>query len=193
MRPFKLWQLCLAGIFSLALFLLRINISLSLPQGLYCRLPGRRFSPGALVALCLPPRASALYRAHGRAPAGSCPDRLPPFLKAIGATGGELITFGPEGLRAGGGILPFSAPRPFDSAGRPLPHAGYGTYRLSPGSLWLYAPQPNSFDSRYFGPQPAPLVLYRLMPLWLFSPPPSCCRLKPFSDRLLWEIPDDRS
>jgi conjugative transfer signal peptidase TraF len=182
-------KLVSAAILSLALLLVRVNVSSSLPRGLYCRLPGRQLAAGSLVALCLPPEAAALYRRHARAPAGSCPDRLPPFLKAVAATGGDLVTFGPEGLRAGGGLLPFSAPRLLDSAGQPLPHAPYGTYRLPPGSLWLYAPQPFSFDSRYFGPQPAPIVLYRLMPLWLFAPAPPSCRLRPFFSRLEWSSP----
>jgi conjugative transfer signal peptidase TraF len=144
---------------------------------------------GTLVTLCLPPAASALYRDHARAPTGSCPDRLPPFLKAIAATGGDRVTFGPEGLRAAGELLPASAPRLLDSAGRPLPHAPYGTYRLSPGTVWLYAPQPHSFDSRYFGPLPAAVVLYPVMPLWLFASPCPSCRLHPFSDRLDWSPP----
>jgi conjugative transfer signal peptidase TraF len=182
-------KLISGSLLSLALFLVRVNVSSSVPRGFYCRLPARQLAVGALVALCLPPEASTLYRAHARASAGSCPDRLPPFLKAVAATGGNLVTFGPDGLRAAGELLPFSAPSPLDSSGRPLPHAPYGTYRLPPGSLWLYAPHPLSFDSRYFGPQPEALVLYRLMPLWLFGPSAPSCRFRPFSPRLEWSSP----
>jgi conjugative transfer signal peptidase TraF len=176
---------------ALALFLVRINVSSSLPAGLYCRLPEHPIAPGALVALCLPAEAAALYRAHARAPVGSCPDRLPPFLKAVAAFGGGVVTFGPQGLRVDGLLLPASAPRLQDSAGRPLPHPPFGTFRLAPGFLWLYAPHPLSFDSRYFGPQPASSVLYRLAPIWLFSSP-SLVRLPLFSDHLDWEPLDAR-
>ena len=99
------------------------------------------------------------------------------------------MTFGPEGLTSGGVLLPSSAPRLLDSAGLPLPHAAFGTYRLPPGSVWLYAPEPRSFDSRYFGPLPAKDLLYRLAPLWLFAPSPPSCRLSPFSDHLAWRNP----
>ncbi len=186
MRYRKLLSGAAISLVSLAFFLLRVNVSASLPRGLYCRFPGRSIEAGTLVALCLPPEASALYRAHAHAPAGSCPDRLPPFLKAVAATGGALVTFGPEGLRVAGELLPLSAPRLFDSAGLPLPHALYGTYRLPPRSLWLYAPQPSSFDSRYLGPQPTSLVLYRLLPVWLLGHLPPSCRLRPFFPRLEW-------
>jgi conjugative transfer signal peptidase TraF len=183
MRPRTL----LAGaVLALALGLLRINISPSLPRGLYGRLPKRPLGRDALVALCLPPGAAALYREHARAPTGSCPDRLPPFLKVVAASGGDLVTFGPEGLRTAGGLFPSSAPLPADSSGRPLPHAPYGIYRLSRGAIWLYAPQALSFDSRYFGPLPESSVLYRLLPLWTVDPTPLFCHLPPFSSRLLW-------
>ncbi len=187
MRPPKL--LCTVLVSSLAFFLVRVNVSPSLPRGFYCRLPGRRLTAGTLVTLCLPPGASALYRDHARAPTGSCPDRLPPFLKAVAATGGDPVTFRPEGLRVAGELLPASAPRRLDSAGRVLPHFPYGTYRLPPGTVWLYAPEPRSFDSRYFGPLPAAVVLYPVMPLWLFAPPPPPCHLRPFSSRLDWRPP----
>jgi conjugative transfer signal peptidase TraF len=184
MRPLKLFS---AALFALAVCMVRINLSSSLPPGLYCRLPSRQITAGVLVALCLPPEASALYRAHARVLTGSCPDRLPPFLKVIAATGGERVTFGPEGLRTAAGVLlPSSTPRLLDSSGRPLPHAAYGTYRLPPGTVWLYGPHPLSFDSRYLGPLPASVLLYRVMPLWLFSPVLPSCRLLPFSDRLEW-------
>jgi conjugative transfer signal peptidase TraF len=177
-------KLLAAALLSSALFLVRVNVSSSLPRGLYCRLPRHEITPGSLVSLCLPVPAATLYRAHAHPPTGSCADRLPPFLKAVAAQGGDLVTFGPEGLRAAGRLLPASAPRLEDAAGQPLPHAPFGTYRLPPGSVWLYAPQALSFDSRYFGPQPASAVLYRLAPLWLFSPSPPSCRLRPFSNYL---------
>jgi conjugative transfer signal peptidase TraF len=179
-------KLISAVVLSSALFLVRVNVSSSLPKGIYCRLPRQKITQGALVGLCLPGSAAALYRAHAHPPSGSCADRLPPFLKAVAAQGGDLVNFGPQGLRVGGELLPLSAPRLSDSAGLPLPHAPYGTYRLPPDSIWLYAPEPSSFDSRYFGPQPTPLVLYRLMPLWLFGPMPPACRIEPFHSRLEW-------
>ncbi len=180
-------KLAAAALFTLPLFLLRVNVSSSLPRGIYLRLPARQIVPGALVALCLPAEAAALYRAHAHAPVGSCPDRLPPFLKAVAVSSGDEVAFGPRGLSVNGRLLPASAPRRQDSAGRPLPHPPFGTYRLEPGSLWLYAPHPLSFDSRYFGPQPASAVLYRLAPIWLFSDPSPLVRLHLFSDHLDWE------
>src|SRR3954452_4271947 len=85
-----------AALLALGLSLVRVNLTPSLPPGLYCRLPVRRVTGGLLVALCLPREVSALYRVHARSVTGSCPDRLPPFFKAVAATGGDLVTFGPE-------------------------------------------------------------------------------------------------
>jgi conjugative transfer signal peptidase TraF len=178
--------LAAAALLALAVSFVRVNLTPSLPRGLYCRLPVRHVTEGLLVVLCLPPEISALYRVHARSVTGSCPDRLPPFFKVVAATGGDIVTFGPEGLTSGGALLPSSAPRLRDSAGLPLPHAAFGTYRLRPGSVWLYAPEPRSFDSRYFGPLPAKDLLYRLTPLWLLAPSPPFCRLAPFCDRLVW-------
>ena len=76
-----------------------------------------------------------------------------------------------SGLEPGGLLVnghPVAASRPLgqDSAGRPLPHAPFGSRRLAPGEVWLFAPyHPRSYDSRYFGPVALAAVRAWLLPL----------------------------
>jgi len=160
-----------------------------MPRGLYLLLPAGRMRTGSLVLVCLPRPAATLYREHAPEARGSCPGRLPPMLKAIAALGGSTVTFGSGGVAVDGHPLPSSAPLAFDRRGLPLPHAPYGTYRLPPGTAWLYAPyDPRSFDSRYFGPVSTRQVRFAALPLLVASPwssVPAPYRVRPFSAHLL--------
>jgi conjugative transfer signal peptidase TraF len=173
----------------LGISLLRVNTSPSMPRGLYLLLPAGGLKTGSLVLVCLSPPASNLYREHAPEARGSCPDHLPPMLKAIAALGGSTVTFGPEGVAVDGHPLPSSAPLARDRRGLPLPHPPYGTYRLAPGTAWLYAPyDPRSFDSRYFGPVPTRQIRLAALPLLVASSSrsvPAPYRVRPFSFYLL--------
>jgi conjugative transfer signal peptidase TraF len=147
---------------------LRFNTSGSLPRGLY-RLTGatpRRF---ALVLVCPPPAAAALARRRRYLPAGPCAEGTRPLGKLLLAVPGDLIEVSAAGLEVAGRLAPFSRPLAADAAGRPLPRTAFGRRRLAPGEVWVYAPHPRSFDSRYFGPVPAASLRGTLVPVWVTS------------------------
>jgi|HubBroStandDraft_3_1064219.scaffolds.fasta_scaffold188439_2 conjugative transfer signal peptidase TraF len=149
---------------ALAGFRVRINASGSLPRGLY-RLSDRPPVRSALVLLCPPPAAARLARVRGYLPAGGCPGGVQPLGKLVLAMGGDRVEVSARGLAVEGRAIPWSGASAADSAGRPLRSVPRGVYRLAPGELWLHAPHPRSFDSRFFGPVPASRVLGTLVPL----------------------------
>jgi conjugative transfer signal peptidase TraF len=160
-----LFVLLIAAPVTLSTLGLRINTSASLPLGLY-RLSDRPPVRSSLVLACPPPAASRLARTRGYLPAGACPGGVQPLGKMVLAMAGDTVEVSARGLVVDGLAIPASRPSAADSAGRPLRSLPLGVYRLSSGELWLYAPHPRSFDSRYFGPLPSTRLLGTLEPLW---------------------------
>jgi conjugative transfer signal peptidase TraF len=143
---------------------LRINTSASLPRGLY-RLVAPALVRSSIVLFCPPPAAARLARDRGYLPPGRCPEGVQPLGKMILALPGDSVEISSRGLAVDGVAIPGSQPRLADSAGRPLSPAPFGAYRLGPRQVWVYAPHPRSFDSRYFGPVPDSLLLGTLKPV----------------------------
>ena len=150
---------------------LRINLSPSLPLGLY-RLTAAPIAHGSLVAACLPQGLASLARRDRLLRSGTCPGGASPVLKLVGALGGDLVTVTADRIRVNGAHLQPSAPR-FDRRGRPIQPLPRGAYRLQELELWLYAPHPRSWDSRYFGPVSRDSVLASVRPLFTRRPLPS--------------------
>jgi conjugative transfer signal peptidase TraF len=141
----------------------RINVSPSLPFGLY-----RVDATGAakLAEFCPAAPFGDLANIRGYRHAGSCPDGGSPLLKPIVAQAGDMVSVSPEGVYVNGRLLPNSAPRTKDAAGRALVPWRFGTYVVKPGTLWVLSSyHPRSFDSRYFGPIPESAIRERLQPL----------------------------
>jgi type IV secretory pathway protease TraF len=57
-------------------------------------------------------------------------------------------------ISVNGAALPNSKTFPTDRNGAPLPHVPRGTYHLKEGDIWLWTPNPRSWDSRYYGVVP---------------------------------------
>jgi conjugative transfer signal peptidase TraF len=143
----------------------RINISASLPFGLY------RVDPtgaGKLAEFCPSAPFGALANSRGYRHAGTCPDGGSPLVKPIIAQEGDLVSVSPEGVSVNGRLLPNSAPRTRDAAGRALVPWRFGTYPVAAGTIWVVSSyHPRSFDSRYFGPIPESAVRERLQPFFI--------------------------
>jgi conjugative transfer signal peptidase TraF len=144
---------------------LRVNTSESLPVGLY-RLAGGPPARSSLVLLCPPPAAARLAHRRGYLPAGRCPGGVQPLGKMLLALPGDTVALSSRGLAVDGLPIPGSMPSAADSAGRPLPRVRLGFRRLAPGEVWVFAPHPRSFDSRYFGAVSSRQLLGTLEPLW---------------------------
>lgn len=144
---------------------LRVNFTSSMPIGVY-RISVPLFLAGSLVEVCLPSSIAPFALNRGYAWKGSCSGGTQPLVKMLLAGPHERIVLTRLGVFVRGVLLPNSAPRAFDSRGRPLPSLPLGIHTIPSDGCWLYAPQARSFDSRYFGPVSLLLVQNRLDLLW---------------------------
>jgi conjugative transfer signal peptidase TraF len=165
----------LAVAFALHAYGLSVNVTESMPLGLYhverLRPPVAR---GTIVQACLPTAIAAVGRARGYLLAGSCSDGSAPVLKIVAARAGDRVEVLDRQIRVNGAPLPGSATAASDSRGRQLAHVARGTYLLARDQLWFWTPNPVSWDSRYYGPVADRQVLGRatlLLPIgvWRFA------------------------
>jgi conjugative transfer signal peptidase TraF len=150
---------------------LRLNLTGSLPLGLYRTVPGP-LGRGSLVLVCLPPRVAALARIRGYVPRGGvCPGGILPVGKPVLALSGDTITVTAAGLRVNGVPIRNSLALATDHRGRPLPRLAPGPQVVRPGTLWVVSTYARmSFDSRYFGPVALAAVRSYLRPVWTVGP-----------------------
>jgi conjugative transfer signal peptidase TraF len=143
---------------------LRLNASASVPTGLYRIVP----RTSRYAAICLPEAVLATAINAGLFVArGECPDGKQPILKPIyRATANTPIVFGSDGFSIGNRALKNTAAKLRSKTGEPLSHIAYGQYT---SGLWAISDyNPDSFDSRYFGPVSEAEVRYYAIPFVLF-------------------------
>jgi len=159
---------------------LRLNASASMPPGIYrlAVVSPPEIHRGMLVAVCAPSRAAQLGRHRGYLSSGDCPENSEPLLKTIAAVGGDDVAISPRGVKVNGRLLHDSKPLAFDRAGRRLVSWPFGHFRMSHGTIWLYADNERSWDSRYWGPAPTRNVLAKAVPVLIKS-----ASLIPFCER----------
>jgi conjugative transfer signal peptidase TraF len=143
---------------------LRLNDSPSMPTGLYVRTSSE--SMASLVVFCPAEPFARLSVERGYRSRGNCPDGAEPLAKPIAAHPADVVELSAKGMSVNGRLLLNTAPLGTDGAGRPLPHWPFGKYVVAPGTLWVASSyNSRSFDSRYFGPVKASLVLEHVRPL----------------------------
>jgi conjugative transfer signal peptidase TraF len=133
------------------------NASPSSPRGLYLFAPG---APriGDFVFARPPVAATALAVARGYLAPGV------PLVKSVAAGPGEQVCANGKMLRIGRRTV--AVRRAVDRKGRPLPQWS-GCRVLGDSELLLLGTgDPDSFDSRYFGPVELDLILGRAALLW---------------------------
>jgi conjugative transfer signal peptidase TraF len=142
----------------------RLNSTASIPEGIYRIVPnGSRYA-----AICLPEAVLDTAQKAGLfVPPGECPDGREPILKSVyRATLAAPITFTPGGFIIGNRLLANTAAKLRSKTGEPLNHQAFGIYGTG---LWAISDyNPDSFDSRYFGPVPDSSVRYFAVPFFLF-------------------------
>ena len=143
------------------------NPSDSVPVGWYRVDPQRHganalprpLSVGSVVLTTLPPEVAALAAQHGYLPAHI------PLLKRVGAVAPQHVCIVAGQVRIDG--VPTAAALPADRLGRPLPSWPH-CRPLAEGELFLLSvTNPASFDSRYFGPVSASVLIGVAHPVWL--------------------------
>jgi conjugative transfer signal peptidase TraF len=147
---------------------LRWNRTASVPTGLYRIVDSEPERAPQYAALCLP--ESTLLTAHKAGadfPWGVCPGGVAPLLKPLyRASAADPITFTERGFEVSGRLLNNTAPKSFSHAAKPLDHVAFGVYTAGVWAISDY--NPNSFDSRYFGPIPESSIRSYLVPFLLF-------------------------
>jgi conjugative transfer signal peptidase TraF len=135
---------------------LAINVTGSMPVGIYhIERSNRTAAKGDIVQLCADPAVAAVARRLDYLPHGSCPSDTAPMLKIVAAVAGDAVEVRDDAVIVGEHRLRGSATQARDSQGRSLQHFPRGLYRMRSGEIWLWTPNPLSWDSRYYGPQPA--------------------------------------
>ncbi len=117
------------------------------------------------VAVCAPADVADLGRDRGYLATGPCSGDTEPLLKVVAGVAGDEVTVSTRGVAVNECVLPNSVPLALDRSGRRLTGWPSGRYHLAPNQLWLYAGNPRSWDSRYWGPAATASILARAVPL----------------------------
>jgi conjugative transfer signal peptidase TraF len=146
---------------------LRVNFTPSMPLGIYRleALPSNGFARGMFVVACAPADAAVLGRDRGYLAGGSCPGDTELLLKVVAAVPGDDVAVSARGVVINGCVLPNSAPLALDRSRRRVTAWPSGRYHLASNQLWLYADNPRSWDSRYWGPAATASIMARAAPL----------------------------
>lgn len=147
----------------------RINITQSLPLGIWQRTPDSRGA--AYVEFCLPRGTFAeLVRERGYIPYGTCPEGLAPLLKPVVAQAGDLVVITDRSLAVNGKPLLSDPIRELDSKGRALPAMKPGSYPVPEKALWVLSTyHPRSLDSRYYGAISESSVIAGMRPVFVLN------------------------
>jgi conjugative transfer signal peptidase TraF len=132
------------------------NESDSVPVGWYRISPADSLAPGDLVLVHLPPEAKSLAARRGYLPANV------PLLKTVAAMAPQWVCMQGNLVRIDGVVVARRMRR--DRQGRALP-TWQACRRLVGDELFLLSSNPESFDSRYFGPVSVDAVIGRAQPL----------------------------
>jgi conjugative transfer signal peptidase TraF len=135
-----------------------LNLSASLPRGLYRVQPATQIHPG-MIAVVQPRPALALVLSERHAlPLGV------PLLKPVAAVVGDTVCVD-TAVRVNGTVLT-TVIADADSQGRPLPH-WHGCLTLGPADVFLLSTYSDrSLDSRYVGPVPRETVVGTATLIW---------------------------
>lgn len=134
------------------------NASASAPVGLYFVQPGAGIARGDLVLVHTPDSVRKLAAERGYLPTNV------PLIKRIAAAGGDIVCATGNVISINGRAAAGRLAR--DRLGRLLP-GWSGCHLLDSGEVFLLMRGvTDSFDSRYFGPVPATMIIGRLAPVW---------------------------
>jgi conjugative transfer signal peptidase TraF len=138
------------------------NASASVPIGFY-GLASRPPRPGALAVIRLPEPVRTLAETRGYLRAGAL------LIKPVAVDAGAVVCR--HGLLVTINGRAAAQAKLADTAARPLP-AWSGCIRLADTQVFVLAADPESFDSRYFGPVDRANVLGTALPVWVRTKTP---------------------
>ncbi len=133
------------------------NVTASAPLGLYRVTTDRAPVVGEWAAVTPPPHLAAWLAARGYAPRGVL------LIKQVAAMAPQQVCRVGAQIRIDGAPVACALER--DHAGRRLPR-WRGCRRLAADEVFLLNTDPQSLDSRYFGPLPASAVVGQVRAIW---------------------------
>lgn len=128
-----------------------LNLTESMPVGLYSPIQYSRAKPGDIVVFCPPERepfVTAVRRGYLSRSNGAC--AITPLMKIVAAGPGDRAVISRSGIIVNGKPIPGTEQYPNDPSGRPLPRYKFDGV-LKKSEYFVTTPQKMSFDSRYFG------------------------------------------
>lgn len=135
------------------------NASDSVPVGWYLISPANSLAPGDLVLVHLPMEVRSLAAQRGYLPANV------PLLKSVAAVAPQRVCVQGNQVRIDGDLV--AKRLRWDRQGHALPAWQACRHLLGNELFLLSSSNPESFDSRYFGPVSVDAVIGRAQPLWL--------------------------
>jgi type IV secretory pathway protease TraF len=155
-RARRLWRSLVLGGLVLAAVLstrwVRLNLSPSVPRGLYRLAPVRQpLRPGHLVVLPVPPRLRPWH-----------PGWVP-LLKPIAGLAHDVVCHRDHTLFVKS--VDFG-PVYQEAHGQPLPQIAEGCFVVPAGHVFLASPVPRSLDGRYLGATPIAALTAQALPLF---------------------------
>lgn len=140
------------------------NNTESAPIGLWSKQKLEKIERGTLIAFC-PPNTAVIKHLVAMRPSmkGDCEDTGSiEFIKAVGAVAGDTVT-----LRENKRALVNGAEIP-NTAASPKIAFPPGEYKVNPGEVWVFSTyNPDSYDSRYYGPVPVDRITGGAEPLFV--------------------------
>ncbi|MGB8267564.1 MAG: S26 family signal peptidase [Candidatus Velthaea sp.] len=144
----------------------RFNLTPSMPVGMYwATSPWQR---GDTVAVCAPPAIVDEGLAKGyipRFPLGPCWRHTMPLVKVLAAIGGDAVGVSPRRISVNGATWPYSQRRYETISGEPITQWMNGYSRLAADRILVLGENPESWDSRVWGPIPSSSVRARWIPI----------------------------
>lgn len=133
------------------------NASASVATGLY-RLTSQPPLTRTLAAIRLPEPLRTLAATRGYLRAGAL------LIKPVAAGAGDTVCRHGQLVTINGRVA--ARTKTADQAGRLLP-SWSGCFRLGPTDVFVLSQEPDSFDSRYFGPLERRHIVGTVVPLWM--------------------------
>jgi conjugative transfer signal peptidase TraF len=146
----------------------RVNISDSIPRGLY-RIASSSNFKNQYVIFC-PDGRSTFKDANQRGyiASGHCSSGLGYLMKKVVAIAGDVISVTDKGVIVNSVLLPYSKPLLNDGVGKPLHQWRTNNYQLKQDEILTMTDQDKwSFDGRYYGLIKARQIIGVLTPVWV--------------------------
>jgi conjugative transfer signal peptidase TraF len=131
----------------------RLNVTPSIPLGIWRLHPAAELKRGDTVTLCLPDTELAREaRRRQYLMPGSCPGDFMPLIKPVAAIAGDKVRIAEDGIEINGIKVPDTQVFTEDPEKRALTAAFIGTRVVPQGMVFVLSNfTVLSFDSRYFG------------------------------------------